>query len=155
LDPDIDSENQLIPEETLLREAAQLSSSQWIGSDRKVDLPDIYGREPEHGWCFYFEKADLARQYGKWSEVVDLGNAAFSLGKGPGAPLELFLFIEGYAHTGDWGRALELSKQEFIQSPNFAGPLLCKLWGRILASTGESKEKELALLEIRTKLGCP
>lgn len=155
LDPEIDPENQLIPRETLLREAAYLSSSQWIESEPRVELPDIYGPEPDHGWCFYFEKADLARQHGNWSQVVDLANAAFSLGEGPGAPVELFLFIEGYAHTGDWRRALELSKEEFTRSPNFAGPLLCKLWSRIAANTGESKEKELVLLEIKTKFGCP
>jgi len=31
--------------------------------------PNVTGIEPKHGWCYYFEKADLARQQGigsKW-----------------------------------------------------------------------------------------
>ncbi len=28
---------------------------------KSVPPPDIFGNEPEHTWCYYYEKADLAR----------------------------------------------------------------------------------------------
>ncbi len=33
----------------------------------------IFGPEPEPGWCYYFEKAELARQMGDWQEVCQAG----------------------------------------------------------------------------------
>ena len=32
----------------------------------------IFGPEPEHDWCYYYQKASLARQMGDWQEVVRL-----------------------------------------------------------------------------------
>jgi len=32
--------------------------------------PDIFGPEPEHTWCYYYEKADLARQLEDWEQVT-------------------------------------------------------------------------------------
>ena len=36
----------------------------------------LFGPEPEHGWCYYFQKADLARQTGDWEEITHLYDAA-------------------------------------------------------------------------------
>ena len=38
--------------------------------------PSVIGEEPQHGWCYYFEKAELARQVGDWEKVVSFGNEA-------------------------------------------------------------------------------
>jgi hypothetical protein len=103
-------------------------------------MPAIYGPEPEHGWCFYFQKADLARQMGDWDEVVILGNKAFKLDDYPNDPIERFVFIEGYAHVGDWDRAIEYSKVSYRVSKDYVGPLLCQLWERIEAETDQSPE---------------
>jgi hypothetical protein len=35
--------------------------------------------EPEHGWCYFFESAELARSNGDWERVVGLGDKAFAL----------------------------------------------------------------------------
>ena len=106
LEPDLDSNNRFILAESLMREASALSDETRILNDALARIPAIYGPEPVHGWCYYFEKADLARQRSDWEEVVSLGEAAFKLNDHPNNPVERFVFIEGYAHMGDWERAM-------------------------------------------------
>ena len=128
-------------------------------------MPNIYGTEPGHGWCYYFEKADLARQFEDWEEVVALGNQAFKLDDHPNNPVERFVFIEGYAHVGDWDRALKLSRESYRVSKDYVGPLLCRLWERIetettiglesdaLTDEAVSKRSE-ALVEVQNEFAC-
>lgn len=154
LDGEIDAVNRLIPDDSLMRQAALLSTPQRILSEPWARLPAIYGPEPAHGWCYYFEKADLARQQGDWEQVARLGDVAFSLPDHPNDPVERFVFIEGYAHQGQWERALELSQASYRVSKEVMRPLLCRLWQRIAAETPASAEREAALQEVRMKFGC-
>jgi hypothetical protein len=165
LDPQIDSDNKLLV--PLLRDAAVLSNTSIILAEDAVSLPEsLFAPEPEHRWCYYFEKADLARQFGDWEEVVKLGDKAFKLeNDSPNDPVERFVFIEGYAHMGDWRRAVELSRTSYRVSKDYVGPLLCKLWERIEteftggpesdALTGEAVSKRSeALVEIQHMIAC-
>lgn len=154
LDPEIDSINRLIPEESLLRNAALLSSTAPILSAQTAEMPDIYGPEPAHHWCYYFQKADLARQLGDWESVTHLGDDAFALDDYPNDPVERFVFIEGYAHNGDWQKAVEYSIASYKVSKNYVGPLLCKLWDRIERETAASAEQESALTDVRNRFEC-
>lgn len=154
LDPVIDGDNHFIPDRYLMREGAALSSTDWIEPEDSAEMPAIYGPEPVHGWCYYFEKADLARQVEKWQEVVVLGDKAFALEDYPNDPAERFVFIEGYAHVGDWEKALDYSLESHRVSPRFVDPMLCKLWSRIEAETPAGAEKEDALKQIKTKFAC-
>jgi hypothetical protein len=154
LDPEIDSDNHFIPDATLMRESSLLSSSAWISSQSTARLPKIYGPEPVHGWCYYFEQADLARQMGDWQRVVDLGDKAFSLSDYPNDPVERFVFIEGYANSGNWERAGELALQSYKVSPNYVGPLLCKLLNRIGREAPTVNFKESSLNDLNTKFSC-
>jgi len=80
-----------------------------------VDLPAspppalVFGAEPEHGWCYYYQKASLARQRGEWGEIVRLGEQAQSQGLEAGDPVEWMPFLEAYAHEGDASRLEALS----------------------------------------------
>jgi hypothetical protein len=154
LDPEIDPENRLIPDGSEMRVAARLSSSEWITAEPAARMPRIYGPEPAHGWCYYFERADLARQLEDWPRVAALGDTAFGLDDYPNDPLERFVFIEGYAHTGDWSRARDLSLTSFKVAPEYVGPLLCRLWDRLARQTPGGPEKETALAESRAKFRC-
>ncbi len=154
LDPEIDSTNRLIPDGSLMREAARLSSSEWILSQSTARMPEIYNPEPAHTWCYFFEKADLARQLGDWKQVVELGDKAFRLDDYPNDPLERFVFIEGYAHTKDWKKAVELSQASHKVSKNYLDPLLCKLWGRIARETESTPEQKATLDEVKSRFEC-
>jgi hypothetical protein len=153
LDPLIDSENRLL--EPILRDAALLSNTSMIRRDNGADMPEaLFASEPSHGWCYYFEKADLARQFGDWEEVAALSKVAFKLNDSPNDPVERFVFIEGYAHVGEWQRAVELSKVSYRVSRDFVGPLLCQLWERIETETTESVERSEALSNIKNMFSC-
>ena len=137
-----------------MREASALSNPDRILREPSGVMPEIYSPEPVHGWCYYFEQAELARQFGDWQEVVRLGNEAFALDDSPNNPVERFVFIEGHVHLGDWERAVELSKISFRVSKDYVGPLLCKLWKRIEAETVQSPERSDAMNQIQDLAAC-
>jgi hypothetical protein len=154
LDPEIDFENRFMPDETLMREAAALSSSAWILPEKAATMPNVYGSEPTRGWCYYFERADLARQMKDWEEVVRIAGTAFALDDHPNDPVERFVFIEGYAHMGDWARAQELSLDSFHVSKDYVAPLLCSLWDRIETQTAPDNNQRAALRAMREEFAC-
>ena len=154
LEPDLDENNRFIPDASLMRQASALSNTDRIITEQQAVMPAIYGPEPAHGWCYYFQKADLARQMNDWDEVVKLGDQAFKLDDYPNNPMERFVFIEGYAHTEDWDRAVDLSKTSYKVSKEYVGPLLCQLWKRIEAETGESPGRSEALANIHAMIDC-
>jgi len=94
------------------------------------DVPlhtDIFGTEPAHTWCYYFEKADLARQMQDWETILQLKSQIDALGLTPDLASEYFPFIEAYAQTGQWEQAYQLS--ETAHGIGFgAGAALCNAW---------------------------
>ncbi|NWG05852.1 MAG: hypothetical protein HXY35_04090 [Chloroflexi bacterium] len=154
LDPVLDVENRFLSADSLMRDAAALSNADRILAAQKAVIPAIYGPEPGHGWCYYFEKAELARQLGDWETVTRLGDEAFALSDYPNNPLERFVFIEGYAHAGRWERAVELSKVSYRVSKEVVGPLLCRLWERIETETAGGVERNEALGQIHNLFAC-
>jgi hypothetical protein len=153
LDDDIERVNRMIPESSLLRFSARISLPSLILTEPRARMPEVYGPEPEHGFCYYFEKADLARQFKDWEMVVEMGEMALALNDHPYDPAEQMVFIEGYAHVGDWERAVELSERANAFSEELVGPMLCRLWKRIGAETGSGLEGE-ALEQIQKIIAC-
>ncbi|MBI5966079.1 MAG: hypothetical protein HY863_21570 [Chloroflexi bacterium] len=153
IDPEIDADNRLLPQ--LLRENAQYSNQNVILFDGEAVLPaQFYPDEPQHGWCYYFTKAELARQKKDWDQVAQLGNKAFTLKDHPNDPAEYFVFIEGYAHTGDWEKAVELSQVSYKISKSFVGPPLCNLWDRIARETQNTSEQNITTEIVQNKFEC-
>jgi len=154
LDPEIDPYNRLIPDDSLLRDAAQVSTTRVVLAEPVARMPGIYAPEPLHNWCYHFELADLARQMRDWEQVAELGDKAFELDDYPNDPLERFVFIEGYAHVGEWKKALEYSQVSYKVSKNYVGPLLCRLWDRIDREVSVSSEKAVYVIQTKTLFGC-
>jgi hypothetical protein len=114
-----------------------------------------FGSEPEHNWCYYFEKADIARHAGDWQEVVRLGKQAFSLNTRlyEVNATELLPYIEGYAQTGDWQRARELTNE--AQRLTFRMQrILCDTWGRIEKQAALTEEGQQTVEQVRLSLKC-
>jgi hypothetical protein len=154
LDPEIEGRNRLIRETSLMRFAAHISSPDLIIAEPRARMPEVYAPEPAHGWCYFFEKADLARQFDDWEEVVNIGETAFMFDEGPHDPVEAFVFIEGYAHVGEWQRALQLAQDSQQVSEAEVGPLLCLLWERIEAETTESVDRIETLSKVKSLFSC-
>ncbi|HUI88877.1 MAG TPA: hypothetical protein VLX61_09140, partial [Anaerolineales bacterium] len=116
--------------------------------------PSFFNPEIAHGFCYYFEQADLARQLGDWSRVASLGDIAFHLNDYPNDPVERFVFIEGYAHEGEWNQVKDLALTSYKVSPPYVGPLLCKLLARIDRDVPPSAVEQSSLNELNTKFSC-
>jgi hypothetical protein len=154
LDPTIDPQNHFVSDASLMREAAKLSSDKWITDEATAQMPAVYGPEPPHRWCYYFERAQLAAQLGDWSSVAHLGDTALGLDDYPNDPVERFVFVEGYAHAGQWSGALEQSTAAYRVSKQYVGPLLCTLWARIEQQTQASPQRAEALAQVRNMFRC-
>ena len=53
------------------------------------------------GWCYYYQKADLARQRGEWDKIPILLSEALELGYYPEDILEWMPFLQASAVLGD------------------------------------------------------
>lgn len=115
--------------ETLIP-ALHLTNTDQIITGEEVQPPAFLGPEPEHGWCYYYAKAALDEQQGKWEEVVSLEEQANNLGLTPFSPAELTVIIKGYAHLGQADRSLALSEKAVEMDPAFS-PFICQVWDNI------------------------
>lgn len=125
-----------------------------ITSEAETPPPsvDIFGPEPKQSWCYYFQKADLARQKGEWEQIVKLAEEAAALGfsiqnSQSNTPQEWLPFIEGYAHSKRWIEARDLSKAVIEKKPAMQ-PQLCDLWKAIQEDNHLPVEIEQSLQEI-------
>jgi hypothetical protein len=159
LDPDIDI---LLPNKPNLLsiESIELSKPELIqiNLEQPAQPPmHLFGPEPEPegNWCYYFEKAELALQKGDWQEVARLGDQALLINKTfskETAP-ELAPFIEGYARSGDWEKAVELSLEAKRYTPKI-DRYLCQLWLNIEETTPSTESSQVAFEKIQNKFQC-
>lgn len=118
---------------------------------------DLFGREPDHGWCYYFQKADLARQTGNWETVAALGDEAQNLGftmenSQSNTPQEWIPFIEGYAHSGRWQDAQSITRLALAANPKM-NARLCDAWQSAQESApGLAQQQEVK--NILSEIGC-
>ena len=126
--------------------------SRILGSSGAVSpARDVFGNEPPRAWCYYFQKADLARQFGDWDEILELEREAQARGYVPEFGPELIPFIEAHAQRGDWHKALELSQgaQAIISEME---PLLCSTWARL----SQLPEADAASVQLARQIfACP
>jgi hypothetical protein len=152
LDPEVEIENFIVP--SYLRKAMVLSTTAPILPLGEPSLPKrLFGPEPEKNWCYYFEKADLARQQKDWQQVASLGDAAFALKDYPNDPTERLVFIEGYAHTGSWQKARDLTDLSARISP-VAQNMACRLWARIAREVPPGTDRDTAVTTVWNDYHC-
>jgi hypothetical protein len=114
---------------------------------------DVFGKEPPHTWCFYYQKAELARQYGDWQQVTDLWNEAKQKGFLPGSGAEYIVFIEGFANRNDWSTSSEITIAASKYGNNIR-PALCDVWKELNFNLPASPEKEDIYQKVSEKLSC-
>ncbi|MEW5940919.1 MAG: hypothetical protein AB1750_14715, partial [Chloroflexota bacterium] len=119
----------------------------------RVDAPApempvaLFGLEPAHTWCYFYEKAELARQVGNWELVITLNEEAARLGYAAQDAFEWLPFIEAYARTDRWDEAERLSRLALEAEPRVRKGV-CQVWGRVrmeTASPASGRERSEAL----------
>ncbi len=123
--------------------------------DPRVTPAGIFGSEPEHGWCYYYQKADLAAQFEEWDAVASLGAEAASKNLTPAVGMEYEPFITGYARNGDWKTAYELTVKADALTDNMEKSL-CADWSRLepAVQKGGAEAREFSV-KVKTELQCP
>jgi hypothetical protein len=120
------------------------------------DLPmpvDVFGLEPARDWCYYFQKADLARQYARWDDILPLWEQADSQGLKPAYGPEYLPFIEASARLDDWKSARTFTRLALETTDNMQ-PLLCSNWERILQTTPASPDAQEVWESLDAELAC-
>jgi len=145
----------------LLSSAVPLSNLSRIHS-RSVsdDFPpvDLFGDEPDHGWCYYYEKADLSRQTEDWDTVLSLGQQVLAEGFSPdksasNSPHEWVPFIEGFAYEGYWDTAEELTFAGIERDKKYT-EMYCNLWKSIDQNVVNDEQEQAVFNNIYGSLNC-
>ncbi len=154
-DPIRDADLIIFPKEIL--NATRLSNlDRIIPEPARSSRPplSIFPNEPEHGWCYYYQKAELARQKKDWIGVVQMGDEAYEMGNYPAEPSELLVLIEGYAATGNWQRALDLTNEAYRMSSSMQKPL-CSLLVESKTRFGYQPDQDYLFQAALGRLDCP
>lgn len=112
----------------------------------------IFGAEPKHTWCYYYEKAELAYQYGDWPEIIHLMNEAKAQGFAASDMKEYLPLLEAYLQTGNIEPAHALSLQ-IVRLSNNIDDRVCTLW-LDASETDRGPELNSAFENIRDKSNC-
>jgi hypothetical protein len=72
----------------------------------------IFGAEPAHSWCYYYQKASLARQTGNWKEIGRLYDETVKLHLTAADESEVIPFFEGLVNLGRAADAKTLYNKE-------------------------------------------
>ncbi|HLO18191.1 MAG TPA: hypothetical protein VK206_25390 [Anaerolineales bacterium] len=112
-----------------------------VTANQTANIPFL--SEPKHTWCYYFAKAELARQQGQWDQVIDLIDQAKSLGYKPEDPFEWLTYIEAQALTGNINVAEKVSNDAFKQD-NGIRKGLCEVWKRVQAQGPAGSETRVS-----------
>jgi hypothetical protein len=72
----------------------------------------IFGMEPEHDWCYYYQKASLARQSGDWEKIGGLYDEMRELNLETDDKSEIIPFFEGLVNLGRYEEAKSLYNEQ-------------------------------------------
>jgi hypothetical protein len=111
----------------------------------------IYGPEPAHRWCFYYEKMDLAIQEGNWGQAAAFGNKAIGIGLHPEDQSEWLPVLKVYAMQDDMnGIKTTIPK---INANPFLRLDACQLLGNHENQSAYSPEVQLLLSQSFCRAG--
>lgn len=163
LDPVIEPTLSRPPEMPVeLRTAAQISNLEQIKTDSTH--PDrlstrLFKYLPsENSWCYFFEKADLARQQGDWKSAAVLGDQALAMVDELDNTWEVLPYLEAYLHTRQYARADELIQRVFRDQPenrDFNGDMLCATLERVQDDLLAQPAAVSAIERLLDAAGCP
>jgi len=129
-----------VRESYLVREVGAYSEIEHVLADGTPHIPPtvVFGPEPAQGWCYYYEKGDLARQHGEWNQVLLVGKQAFDQGLEPRDLVEWMPFLQAYAMTGNIERLIESAP--IITSDPYISGQACQILGSMETISNEVSE---------------
>jgi hypothetical protein len=120
---------------------APYSEIEHIRLDEKFHTPPqvVFGAEPAHGWCYFYQKAAFARQQADWQAVAGLGKQAGDQKLAPFDLIEWMPFLQAYLMLGETERVEEIGVQ--LAAEPFVQAQACQLLGRINGLSVEAQKQ--------------
>jgi hypothetical protein len=112
-------------ESLLVEKVGEYSHVDRIISTGRAPVPpaSIFGMEPTHNWCYYYQEAALARQNGDWEEIGKLYDQVRKLNLDTDDKSEMIPFFEGLVNSGRDDDAKALFKEEIKGQNEIRFPL--------------------------------
>ncbi len=105
--------------------ASESNQNNIVLDETHAPPPDlVFGSEPQHEWCFYYQKAVLAFQQGDYEKVLELKQNAEKAGFTPQDPVEWMPFLQASILLSDYDEAIQLSR--FIKKSSFLQLQACE-----------------------------
>lgn len=104
-------------------------------SPQATPLPAVFGSEPPHTWCYFYQKMDLARQMNNWQLVVDLLKQAKSLGVEPADVSEWMPALEAYVNLNEIEQAKAIA--QLVRDDKYSYIKMCMQYETIKEQTAE------------------
>lgn len=106
-------------EALLTRQIGEYSHVDRIVPTGQAPVPpsSLFQAEPDRNWCYYYQKASLARQKGDWEEIGRLYKKVNELKLNTDDKSELFPFFESLVNLGRYEEATSLYRKQIRQSP--------------------------------------
>jgi hypothetical protein len=98
-----------------------------IGLNGSAPDAVIFGPEPEHGWCYYFQKISLAVQMEDWDTALALWQEAQAANLRPNNQFEVLPVLRAMVASGDVDMAGALSLDALSKQQNVRAAL-CAFW---------------------------
>jgi tetratricopeptide (TPR) repeat protein len=139
LDPIYNNAETLPDANVYLIPAIELSNPDLILLEATPTLDKtLFGNEPTRSWCYFYTKAEVARQLGDWDEVINLYREAEKNQFTANLPVENLIFIEALAQTGNIDNAIKLTERTIKSQPTLCSALY-SVWNRV----GNSEANQL------------
>jgi hypothetical protein len=113
---------------SLVRSMASFSKEDRVLPDAEPARPPerIFGAEPERNWCWYYQRASLARQTADWAFAADLGREAQAEGFSPSDRSEWMPFFQAYVNLGHADEAAHVADL-ILEDPPVAEQICSRL----------------------------
>lgn len=139
---------------TIKEIASQVAVDRILPETRQnINLRDDIFNSGKKTWCYFYQKAELARQYQQWDEIKPLWNGAVSNNLQTTIGVEYIPFIDGFAHLSDWQMAAELTVSANKLSKAMSS-ILCPLWNEIEQTTFDSVKRDETIRQVEIELEC-
>ncbi len=126
------------------------------GEPASPQMPSLFGPEPAHDWCYYFEQIERTVQRGLWDQAARLADQALqakpALTRDNAA--ELTPLIIAYARSGRYDRALELSLTASKLSDKLSGSL-CDTWYTLSRQIPADPAFQSVYASLNREIQCP
>jgi len=116
-------------------------------------LTAIFGPEPKHDWCYFYEKSNIAYHQQNWKQTLDYYKQADDLGLKTKIGFELKPFIVANAKLGQWASARDLTLLAFERDVT-SKTLYCSLWMDLVSSSSGADVSNGSFTNVMDTLRC-